>query len=67
METDGSRGNKEITMIIKLVSNDTITPTTSHQSQVPNISRRNNLVNQKMTPWKSSLLLSTQANHRNTL
>jgi hypothetical protein len=41
----------------------TITATTSHQSQVPNISRRNNLVGQKMTPWKSSLLLSMQTNH----
>ena len=32
-------------------------PTTSHQPQVPNISRRNNLVSQKMTPWKLSSLL----------
>jgi len=41
---------------------------TSHQSQVPNhISRTNNLVSQKMTPWKSSSLLSTQINHHNTL
>src|SRR5918999_6334614 len=38
--------------------------TASHQSQVPNnVSRRNNLVSQKMTPWKLSSLLSTQANH----
>jgi hypothetical protein len=31
---------------------------TSHQNQVPNISHRNNLFGQKMTPWKllSSLL-----------
>ena len=43
-------------------------PTTYRQSQVPNISRRNNLVSQKMTPWKlSSSLLSTQMNHNNTL
>src|SRR5215217_8845012 len=33
------------------------------QDQVPNISRRNILVGQKMTPWKSSTLLSTQTNH----
>jgi hypothetical protein len=36
-------------------------------AQVPNISRRNNLVGQKMTPWKLSSLLSTQTNHHNTL
>ena len=36
--------------------------TTSYQHQVPNISRRNNLVGQKMTPWKLSSLLSTQTN-----
>src|SRR5215217_8761361 len=29
------------------------------QDQVPNISRTNNLVSQKMTPWKLSSLLST--------
>src|SRR5215203_5280943 len=40
---------------------------TYHQNQVPNISRTNNLVGQKMTPWKSSSLLSTQINHHNTL
>jgi hypothetical protein len=43
-----------------------ITATACHQSQVPNISHRNNLVGQKMTPWKlllSSSLLSTQMNH----
>jgi hypothetical protein len=38
-----------------------ITATTPHRSQVPNIiSPRNNLVSQKMTPWKSSLLLSME-------
>ena len=37
------------------------TTTASNQHQVPNISRRNNLVGQKMTRWKSSLL-STQTN-----
>ena len=37
------------------------------QDQVPNISRTNNLVSQKMTPWKLSSLLSTQMNHHNTL
>jgi transcription initiation factor TFIID subunit TAF12 len=42
------------------------TTTPSQQRQVPNISRRNNLVGQKMTPWKSSSLLSTQTNHHNT-
>ena len=36
----------------------------SHQRQVPNISRRNNFVGQKMTRWKSSLLC-TQINHHN--
>jgi hypothetical protein len=40
---------------------------TSHQRQVPNIHRTNNLVGQKMIPWKSSLLLSMQTNHHNTL
>ena len=51
-----------------ILPSTTNTATTSHQSQVPNnISRRNNLVSQKMTPWKSSLLLSVQRNHYNTL
>jgi hypothetical protein len=46
-----------------------ILPSTTafHQHQDPNISHRNNLVGQKMTPWKSSLLLSMQRNHHNTL
>jgi hypothetical protein len=44
----------------------TITTSPPHQRQVPNnISRRNNLVGQKMTPWKLSSLLSTQMNHHN--
>src|SRR5215217_3274305 len=44
------------------------TATTSHKSQVPNnISCTNNLGSQKMTPWKLSSLLSTQANHHNVL
>src|SRR5215208_7507093 len=34
------------------------TAAASHQSQVPNISLTNNLVRQKMTPWKLSSLLS---------
>jgi hypothetical protein len=39
------------------------TATASHQSQVSSsISRRNNIVGQKMTPWKLSSLLSTQTN-----
>ena len=42
-----------------------ITATTPHLSQVSNISCRNNLVGQKMTPWKLSSLLSMQANHHN--
>ena len=43
-----------------------ITATASHQRQVPNISHRNNLVGQKMTPWKlSSLLSSIQTNKLN--
>jgi hypothetical protein len=37
------------------------------QDQVPNISRINSLVGQKMTPWKLSSLLSTQTNHHNAL
>ena len=41
------------------------TITSSHQHQVPNISRRNNLVGQKMTSWKLSSLLSTQMNQPN--
>jgi hypothetical protein len=36
--------------------------TASNQHQVPNISLRNNLVTQKMTPWKLSLSLSTEKN-----
>jgi hypothetical protein len=37
----------------------------THQHQVGNISRRNNLVGQKMTPWKLSSLLATQTNQPN--
>jgi hypothetical protein len=36
------------------------TNSASHQRQVPNTSQRNNLVGQKMTPWKLSSLLSTR-------
>ena len=38
--------------------NQVILPSTtaSHQHQVPNISRRNNFVGQKMTSWKLSLI-----------
>jgi len=44
------------------------TTTASQQHQVSsNISGRNNLDGQKMTPWKSSLLLWMQRNHYNTL
>jgi hypothetical protein len=51
-----------------ILPSTTNTATTSHQSQVPNnISRTNNLGSQKMTPWKLSSLLSTQANHHNVL
>jgi hypothetical protein len=39
--------------------------TASHQCPDPDISRRNNLVSQKMTPWKISSLLSMQMNHHN--
>jgi hypothetical protein len=48
-------------------SPSTTTAAASHQTQVPNISRTNNLVGEKMTLWKSSSLLSTQMNHHNTL
>jgi hypothetical protein len=42
----------------------TITAAAFHQHQAPNnISRTNNLVSQKMTPWKLSSLLSMQMNH----
>jgi hypothetical protein len=42
----------------------TITAAAFHQHQAPNnISRTNNLVSQKMTPWKLSSLLSMQTNH----
>ena len=34
--------------------------TASNQRQVPNISRRNNLIGQKMKQWKLSSLLSTK-------
>ena len=37
-----------------ILPSTTITATTSYQRQVPNISRTNNLLSQKMTPWKSS-------------
>ena len=52
--------------------NPVIVPSTtvaaSHQYQTSNnISRRNSLVDQKMTPWKLSSLLSMETNHRNTL
>jgi hypothetical protein len=46
-----------------LPSTTTITAASSHQHQVPNTSRRNNLGSQKMTPWKLSSLLLTQMNH----
>src|SRR5919112_3764367 len=46
----------------KVILPSTVTATTSHQRQVPNISRRNNLVSQKITPWKLSSLLSTKMN-----
>ena len=46
-----------------LPSTTTITAASSHQHQVPNTSRRNNLGSQKMTPWKLSSLLLTQTNH----
>jgi hypothetical protein len=52
--------------------NPVILPSTtvavSHQHQPSNnLSRRNNLVGRKMTPWKLlSSSLSTQANHHNT-
>jgi hypothetical protein len=32
------------------------------RQEYPNISRRNNLIGQKMTRWKLSSLLSTQTN-----
>jgi hypothetical protein len=40
-----------------ILPSTTSTSTASNQHQVPNISRRNNLVGQKMTPWKLSSLL----------
>ncbi len=48
-----------------ILSSTIITATACHQSQVPNISHRNNLVGQKMTPSKLLLssLLSIQMNH----
>jgi archaellum biogenesis ATPase FlaH len=48
-----------------ILPSTTIAATASQQPQVPNnISHRNNLVSQKMTPWKLlSSLLSTQMNH----
>jgi hypothetical protein len=50
-----------------ILPSTTFTAATFHQHQTPNISPTNNLVSQKMTPWKSSSLLSTQTNHHNTL
>jgi hypothetical protein len=49
------------------IISSTITATTYQNQVSSNISRTNNLVSQKMTPWKSSLLLSMQTNHHNTL
>ena len=46
-----------------LPSTTTITAASSHQHQVSNTSRRNNLGSQKMIPWKLSSLLLTQMNH----
>jgi hypothetical protein len=40
-----------------ILPSTTSTSTASNQHQVPNISRRNNYVSQKMTPWKLSSLL----------
>jgi hypothetical protein len=40
-----------------ILPSTTATSTASHQRQVPNISPRNNLTFQKMTPWKLSSLL----------
>jgi hypothetical protein len=47
----------------QVIPTSTTTATTSHQRQVSsNISRRNNFIGQKMTPWKLSSLPSTQTN-----
>ena len=49
-----------------ILPSTTSTSTASHQRQVSsNISRRNNLFGQKMSPWKLSSLLSTQTNQLN--
>ena len=47
-----------------ILPSTTSTSTASNQHQVPNTSQRDNLIGQKMTRWKLSLL-STQLNHHN--
>ncbi|HKG31474.1 MAG TPA: hypothetical protein VKA91_09390 [Nitrososphaeraceae archaeon] len=66
-KAQNNQQQQQIHSQVILPSTTTITAT-AHQRQVPNnIPRRNNLVGQKMTPWKSSLLLWMQRNHYNTL
>ena len=63
-QQQNTQNNQQQQQIESQVILPSTTNVTSHQHQVPNIIRRNNLVGQKMTPWKlSSSLLSTQTNH----
>jgi hypothetical protein len=58
-----SQNNQQKQIHNQVILPPTITITTAHhQSQVPNISCRNNLAGQKMTSWKLSTLLLTHTN-----
>jgi hypothetical protein len=56
-----SQNNQQKQIHNQVILPPTIT-TAYHQSQVPNISCRNNLAGQKMTSWKLSTLLLTHTN-----
>jgi hypothetical protein len=60
-----AQNNQQQQQIHSQVILPSTTNSAPHQRQVPNISRRNNLVGQKMSPWKLSSLLSSKANRLN--
>jgi hypothetical protein len=56
--------NNQQQLVNRVILPSTTTVAAPHQHQPPNnISSRNSLVGQKITPWKLSSLLSTQMNH----
>ena len=57
-----AQNNQQQQLHSQVILPSTITASQQHQVS-SNISRRNNLVGQKMTPWKLSLLLLMQMNH----